>query len=211
MASPLICATYWRMRTRGTTRQLWLPDSSKFWAFVNQEGPIHPKLGTACWIWQGHCGEKGYGFLYPSTLPLRKTHAILSAHRVAWELHNGPIPAGRLVLHHCDNRACVRPSHLFLGDDQINSDDKQQKGRGRWVHGEKQHLAKLTEAAVRTIRDARRKSPPTPLEELATRFGVTLVAVSFAATGKTWKHITGCDPVPSLQRGGQRNKHGRFS
>jgi hypothetical protein len=78
---------------------------------------------------------------------------------------------------------------LFLGDDQINSDDKREKGRGRWAHGEAQHLAKLTEESVRAIRQARTQQPPVPLKDLARRYHVSLVAVSCVALGKTWKHV----------------------
>lgn len=43
--------------------------------------------------------------------------------RVSWALEQGPIPDGKWVLHRCDNRRCVRPSHLFLGSSQDNVDD----------------------------------------------------------------------------------------
>jgi hypothetical protein len=77
-----------------------------------------------------------------------------------------------------------------LGDDQANSDDKLEKGRGRWAHGEAQHLAKLTEDAVRQIRKERNCPDPTPLKDLAARYNVSLVAISWAALGRTWKHVT---------------------
>lgn len=59
-----------------------------------------------CWEWQGYRSH-GYGHIYSPT------HGrILKAHRVAYELFVGPIPAGLHIDHLCRNRACVRPDHL---------------------------------------------------------------------------------------------------
>lgn len=186
------------MGKRGAIRELWLPDLQRFCQQVNYDGPAQPHMSTCCWIWTGGTGSHGYGVITPTTKPERQRFAVLMAHRVSWTLNVAPVPTEALVLHHCDIRLCVRPSHLFIGDDKANSDDKMEKERGRWVNGERQHLAKLTEDAVRTIRQERAKDPPTPLEELAARFSVSLVAVSWAATGKTWKHIEGA--IPSKRR-----------
>jgi hypothetical protein len=59
------------------------------------------------------------------------------AHRIAWELTNGPIPAGLFVCHHCDTPGCVRPDHLFLGTAQENMQDASRKDR--MLHGTKWH------------------------------------------------------------------------
>lgn len=88
-----------------------------FWSLVEK--------GDGCWLWQGRVLSNGYG--QTDFLGSRQQ----GAHRVAWQLANGPIPEGLFVLHKCDVRRCVRHDHLFLGTHQANMDDRQAKGRTR--------------------------------------------------------------------------------
>jgi hypothetical protein len=50
-------------------------------------------------------------------------------HRIAWQLHFGPIPFGKQINHHCDNGLCVRPDHLYLGTQAQNMRDAAERGR----------------------------------------------------------------------------------
>lgn len=80
---------------------------------------------TGCWIWIGPCFNEGYGWFFVNGKPI-------GAHRVSWELHNGPIPDGMYVLHTCDVRPCVNPDHLFIGTQKDNIHDAIKKGRMHW-------------------------------------------------------------------------------
>jgi hypothetical protein len=82
-------------------------NTARFWARVSR--------GEGCWEWQ-RGRSCGYG-----TITWRGTET--KAHRVAWELTHGEIPAGLHVLHNCDNPGCVRPEHLRLGTHTDNMRD----------------------------------------------------------------------------------------
>ena len=68
---------------------------------------------TNCVEWTGYKNPKGYG--------VRRFMGVLYyAHRLAWEIENGPIPKGMCICHHCDNPACIKTSHLFVGTQREN-------------------------------------------------------------------------------------------
>lgn len=72
-----------------------------------------PGLG-ACIEWIGTRYNNGYG-----AVGIRTHHKQL-AHRLAYELANGPIPEGMVVDHLCRNRACVNASHLEIVTNEEN-------------------------------------------------------------------------------------------
>ncbi len=74
-----------------------------------------------CWLWKGKT-MSGYGTV------IINQH-LFRAHRVAWTIAYGPIPDELCVCHTCDNPRCVRPSHLWLGTQEENQEDKIRKGR----------------------------------------------------------------------------------
>ena len=70
-----------------------------FWAKVGKRG------ADECWPWLGATSTAGYG-----SMTHNRKH--VSAHRVSYELHIGPIPTGYAVDHLCRNRLCVNYAHL---------------------------------------------------------------------------------------------------
>ena len=84
----------------------------RFWSKVNKT--------DSCWLWTGKKGRYGQ---------FRLNGGIVGAHRVSWELANGPIPNGLLVCHSCDVPLCVNPAHLFLGRQGDNMQDMMNKDR----------------------------------------------------------------------------------
>ena len=95
----------------------------RFWSKVNKHGPnLMPSLGP-CWVWTGAKDKDGYGVIHFKG-------ALRKAHRVAWFLATGewPEPNG---LHKCDNKPCVRFSHMYEGDTANNAQDREARGEKR--------------------------------------------------------------------------------
>ncbi len=107
------------------------------------------------------------------------------AHRAAYAIVNGGIPEGAWILHRCDNRPCINPRHLFLGDRRANIDDMVAKGRS--VRGVKQHRAKLDPEKVRLIRWLYAEG--VGQRELGRQFGVSQSTIRPLLIGKTWAHV----------------------
>lgn len=140
------------------------------------------KRTDTCWLWTaGKLRSGGYGQFELNGNTMR-------AHRLAWEMTNGPIPKGLLICHRCDNPACVNPAHLFLGTARDNNADCLSKGRRVYAPGEKHPDAKLTEKDVREIR-ALAASKQVSLRAMARRYGMAHSSVRNVVIGRTWRHV----------------------
>lgn len=132
-----------------------------------------------CWMWIGAIKGNGYGTIGRGG----QGAGMVYAHRASWQIHNGEIPDGLMVLHRCDVRACVNPDHLFLGTNADNLHDCSLKGR---MHpGEQNPAAKLNERQVVNIRVL--ASSGTRHRVLAEAFGVARQTISKIVTRRKWK------------------------
>ncbi len=136
------------------------------------------KRPNGCILWEGKISTYGYGTLCHKAKPFL-------AHRVSYELCVGTIPDELYVLHKCDVRLCVNPTHLFVGTHQDNVADCIAKGRN--IRGEKQWKSKITEDDVRAIR--RRLREGATQSSTSRELGISLAIVSNIAQGKHWKHV----------------------
>lgn len=160
--------------------------NERFWSKVDRSAP------GGCWVWTANKNNMGYGLFRPGgTAPKRL------AHRLSYAAAKGTIPEGMCVLHRCDNPACVRPAHLFLGTKADNARDMDAKGRRRVsLHpenlgppkrGAAHHAAKLTEERVREIR--RRRAGGDAIRALAREYGVDRATIQAVVKRESWRHV----------------------
>lgn len=126
-----------------------------------------------CVLWE-KARSRGYGVVSVGGKMLR-------AHRYAYELEHGPIPDGMVVMHLCDNPACINVDHLRVGTQADNMRDRDRKGRGHDTTGEGNGNHKLTERQVAAIREDGRTQ-----RVIAAEYGITQPTVSDIKRGKSW-------------------------
>lgn len=147
-------------------------DVSNFWKQVDKT--------DTCWLWTGWLDKDGYG-----------KYASGRAHRYAYEITCGPIPRGMMILHKCDVRNCVRPDHLWIGDNKANMADMVAKGRQsrapKHIGPREKPPGRLDPDKVRRIRALTAEGYST--YQLAREFGVSAGAIRHVVAGITWAHV----------------------
>lgn len=130
------CGKAFRKRERDSMAQ-WEDRSYCSALCSNRDKPVAPlhlrfwdnvdrAEGNRCWTWTGPADEHGYGKLGYGG---RDAKAEYKAHRMSYEMRFGPISAGKVICHTCDNPSCVNPNHLFEGTQKDNTQDTSRKGR----------------------------------------------------------------------------------
>lgn len=125
-------------------------------------------MENGCWEWTGAKRKKnGYGAVTVG-------NKLVPAHRYSWIAFNGGIAEKLWVLHKCDNKICVNPDHLELGDAKKNTQDAYT--RNLIPCGEQYWSAKLTNeqrAEANTLLDAGWRQV-----DVAERYGVRQSSIS---------------------------------
>lgn len=140
----------------------------RFWGHITKEA------ASGCWLFDSLLGS-GYGTIWVRGKMVR-------AHRFAYELFKGRIPAGLVVRHKCRNRNCVNPDHLEIGTHRENALDRRRDGTQK--EGEASTSSKLSEEEVLEIRQSTKSQ-----RALAKRYGVGRRAIQSVLSRRTWKHL----------------------
>lgn len=138
-----------------------------------------------CWEWTASFDSGGYGVI-------KVGGENKKAHRVSYEIFNGSIPEKMCVCHKCDNPKCINPDHLFIGTQQANIADRQNKCRsnGGSLQGEKNKSAKLTNMQVAEIKRA--IADGCPQKDLAIKYSVSATTIWAIKHGLKWSCINAC-------------------
>lgn len=166
-----------------------------FWRKVDMSGGP-----DACWPWLGALDRGGYG-----NFVISQKQWITS--RFAFYVTHGALPD--FVCHHCDNRKCCNPKHLYAGNAKTNAADKINRQRIRPPKGEAASWSKLTAEQVMAMRHEYATGTVTH-KALAAKYRVTAGAVRDIIAGVNWAHLPVVPWSHNPQAKRKRDESGRY-
>ena len=137
------------------------------------------KLGD-CIIFTGHKDECGYG-------RISRDGKLVRVHREVWLHHNPDQKIDGVIMHSCDNPACINIAHLSHGTQADNIADMVSKGRRVTLTGTKQSQAKLTEKDIPVIRELLNLG--VTVVKIAKKFNVSEGAIHNVKHRRRWTHV----------------------
>ncbi len=144
--------------------------------YIKKNTDIDPITG--CWIWKKYKDKDGYGSATVNTI-------IYKTHRLSYSVFIQSIEKGDFLLHSCHRRECCNPSHLRVGNVQMNSDDM--KNANRQLKGERNKASKLIDDDIREIRKSHANGEKS--DDLANTYGVCVTTINRIISGKCWSHV----------------------
>lgn len=147
---------------------------------------VLPEPNSGCWFWTGaiDSGRSHYPILI-------RDGSRFPVHRISAQLRFGAIPTGAMVLHKCDQKTCVNPEHLEIGDNRKNVQDAHARGLHTILVGEACAHSKLTETQVDEIRAVNGRFKRGQQSEMAERFGVCASTIRHVRSNRNWKRPSG--------------------
>lgn len=136
---------------------------------------------NACWEWQAGKFHYGHG-----QFSLKRKN--FKAHRISYILTKGSIPNGKCVLHKCDNPPCCNPSHLYVGTQKDNAQDRKKRGRQNSQKGSKHSQCIFDEKIVLKIRKSF-SGKRGEYGSIAKKYGVDRKTIFNLITKRSWNHI----------------------
>jgi len=138
------------------------------------------KNKTGCWDWKGKLHRTKYAIM-------KYEHKQIGAHRISWVIHKGPLEMNDCVLHHCDNKKCTYPEHLYIGSMKDNAIDRERRKRRLILRGENHPNSVLNDNKVKEIKHM--------LQDGISTFQISKIYKCGSGTidaikrNWTWKHV----------------------
>lgn len=151
------------------------------WSYYNRVLVLRDGL---CWPWLAGL-VSGYG-------NFKVAGRYVGAHRFAWEIENAEELGDRWACHHCDNRWCCNPSHIYAGNAETNTRDAIDRGRFFLRIGEDSLNSKMTEDNVLAILRGDFQGMTT--RELGAFFSVSKETIRRIQNRTSWVYLDSSEP-----------------